>query len=374
MLGTIKSPVVLVDDPQELRRQWPMGTRCVLYVPDQAPTGMTDAELAWSPAWDAPLVRLFTSGSTGTPEPHQKTLAQLAHGAKALGARLEHDIHGRLATLKQMVCSVPPQHMFGLEASVLLSLLHGIPVLDRRPLLPSDVKAAFQRCGRGTAWVATPLHLRALVKSAEVVPHCRVVIASTMPLAPALAAHAENLVGAPVLEIYGSTETGAVAMRRTAYDASWRPLQDVRVEPTAQGTLVWGDHFPSPQMLADQIELDAQGGFALLGRQADVIKIGGRRASLANLNLLLQDLPGLADGAFYLPNTGAPTERLVLIYAGTVLDRASTLAWLRRRMDPVFLPRALIRVEHMPRTESGKLPRAALDAVFATWKASKTRQ
>ena len=48
----------------------------------------------------------------------------------------------------------------------------------------------------------------------------------------------------------------------------------------------------------------------LLGRQADLVKIGGRRASLAGLNLLLQDLPGLHDGVFYLPDTGDPTERL----------------------------------------------------------------
>ena len=79
------------------------------------------------------------------------------------------------------------------------------------------------------------------------------------------------------------------------------------------GTDVWGAHFPSPQTLADQTESDGRGGVRLLGRHADMIKIAGRRTSLANLNLLLQDLPGLAEGVFYLPPTGAPTERLVLI-------------------------------------------------------------
>ncbi len=365
--------VVVADDPAALDRPWPPGTRCLLYIPNQTPTAIADADLAWSPAWQAPLVRLFTSGSTGRPEPHQKTLAQLALGAEALGLRLEHEIDGGLATLKQLVCSVPPQHMFGLEVSVLLSLVHGIPVLDRRPLLPADVKAAVERCGSGTAWFTTPLHLRALAESAETVPHCSVVIASTMPLAPALAARVEELVGAPVLEIYGSTETGAIAMRRTAHDATWRPLHGVRAEPMEQGTRVWGAHFPSPQMLADEIEPDGRGGFALLGRQADMIKIGGRRASLASLNLMLQDLPGLTDGVFYLPATGSPTERLVLIYSGKALDRETALNWLRRRVDPPFLPRSFIRVERMPRTESGKLPRAALDAVFSAWKARKTR-
>jgi len=374
MLSSSVDPIVVVDDRRELRRHWPGRTRCILNVPEPTSTGITATDMAWSPVWDAPLVRLFTSGSTGTPEPHLKTLAQLAQGADALAARLEQDIDGGLAAIRQIVCSVPPQHMFGFEASVMLSLVCGIPVLDRRPLLPADISAAFHRCGAGTAWVATPLHLRALVQSAEVVPHCRVVIASTMPLAPELAAQAERLLGAPILEIYGSTETGAVAMRRTAHNVNWRPLQGVRVEPAADGARVWGAHFPSPQMLADTIEPDARGGFNLLGRQADLIKIAGRRASLASLNLLLQDLPGLSDGVFYMPQTGAPTERLVLIYAGAPLDRASTLAWLRERMDPVFLPRAIIPVERLPRTVSGKLPLAALKAVFTAWLASKSAQ
>jgi acyl-coenzyme A synthetase/AMP-(fatty) acid ligase len=234
------------------------------------------------------------------------------------------------------------------------------------------VTAAFQRCSSGAAWIATPVHLRALVKSAEVLRNCRVVITSTMPLAPTLAAQAESLIAAPVLEIYGSTETGAVAMRRTAQTADWRPLGGVRIEPATDGTVVWGTHFTSPQTLADQTESDGRGGVRLLGRHADLIKIAGRRTSLANLNLLLQDLPGLADGVFYLPPTGAPTERLVLIYTGARLDRASTIAWLRQRVDAVFLPRALIHVEHMPRTESGKLPRAGLDTVFAAWREARS--
>ena len=105
--------------------------------------------------------------------------------------------------------------------------------------------------------------------------------------------------------------------------------------------------------------------------KGDLIKIAGRRASLAGLNLLLSDLPGWVDGVFYQPATGAATERLVLIHAGPALDRASTEAWLRERMDPVFLPRTVIRVDQLPRAANGKLPRSALDAVYNAWLAGK---
>lgn len=365
ILKSVASPLIIVDDAKLLQPHWAEHAGCLVQVPQAQPSSESDGSLAWSPDLEAPWLRLYTSGSTGAPEPQVKTLGQFARGAQVLAARLDQDVPGGLAAVRQIICSVPPQHMFGVETSVMLSLVAAIPVIDRRPLLPADVQAAFEGCSGDAAWIATPLHLRALAQSGVVVPRCRLVLVSTMPLAPALAAQAETLTHAPVLEIYGSTETGVVAMRRGALDPRWRPVQGVRIESEGACTRVWGTHFPSPQTLADQVQLDAQGGFDLLGRQRDLIKIGGRRASLAGLNLLLQDLPGLADGVLYLPASGAPTERLVLIHAGPPLDRAATEAWLRERMDPVFLPRTIIRVDRLPRTESGKLPRAALDQIYA---------
>jgi acyl-coenzyme A synthetase/AMP-(fatty) acid ligase len=365
ILKSVANPVIVVDDARLLQPHWSEHARCLVHCPEPPAHPVADATLAWSPDLDAPLLRLYTSGSTGTPEPQVKTLGQFARGAQVLAARLDQEVAGGLAAVRQIVCSVPPQHMFGVETSVMLSLVAAIPVVDRRPLLPADVQAAFERCAGDAAWIATPLHLRALAQSGVALSRCSLVLVSTMPLAPTLAAQGETLARAPVVEIYGSTETGVVAMRRGALDPRWRPVQGVRIESEGSRTRVWGTHFPSPQLLADQVEVDAQGGFDLLGRHGDLIKIAGRRASLAGLNLLLQDLPGQDDAVFYLPATGAPTERLVLIHAGPPLDRAATEAWLRERMDPVFLPRTIIRVDRLPRTESGKLPRAALDQVYA---------
>jgi 3-hydroxymyristoyl/3-hydroxydecanoyl-(acyl carrier protein) dehydratase len=185
-----------------------------------------------------------------------------------------------------------------------------------------------------------------------------------MPLTQALAQQTENLAAAPVLEIYGSTDTGVLAMRRAAGETQWQPVDGVRLAPTDTVTRAWGSHFASPRMLPDQIDVDGSGRFTLLGRQADLIKIAGRRTSLAGLNLLLQELPGLEDGVFYLPATGSATERLCLIYSGPALDRLDVDQWLRARIDPVFLPRILIRVDRLPRSDNGKLPRQALDRLF----------
>jgi acyl-coenzyme A synthetase/AMP-(fatty) acid ligase len=362
---------VVVGDPQAWTEAWcaERSTAHLACQPDWQPARASAEALAWQPAWDETALLLYTSGSTAAPEPQAKTLLHLARGALVLGARLEAEIEGGLAAIGRIVCSVPPQHMFGLECSVMLPLVHGIPVLERRPLLPADVSAAFADAPAG-AWIATPMHLRSLVQSAVAVPSCSVVIVSTMPLTQAVARQSEQLVRAPVLEIYGSTETGALAMRRTARGTAWRPMDGVQLEAGNDAMLGRGTHFASPVKLFDELLVEPDGTFTLLGRQADLVKIAGRRTSLAGLNLLLQDLPGLEDGVFYLPAVGSPTGRLCLIHSGLPLDRATARRWLRERLDPVFLPRTFIRVDRLPRDDNGKLRRQSLDRVFAEWQSA----
>lgn len=371
ILRSCSNPMVIVDDEKLLQPQWNDYARCLVNSPAVMQCSTSKNVSEWLPDWDSPIVRLYTSGSTGTPEPQTRTLGQLARGAQVLGRRLDEEVDGGLSALTSLVCSVSPQHMFGLETSVMLSLVHGIPVLDSRPLLPADVMTAFEQLADGAIWIATPLHLRALVSTGDDIPNCSVVIASTMALDPVVAGHAERRTKAPVLEIYGSTETGVVAMRRTTRDLNWRPVQGVRIDISDTCTQVSGSHFPSPRVLTDYIETNVSGDFRLLGRHADMIKIAGRRASLAGLNLLLLDLPGLTDGVFYLPATGGPAERLVLIYSGEVLNVDATERWLRERIDSVFLPRGIIHVPSLERTDSGKLSRAVLDRLYTTWRSER---
>ena len=226
--------------------------------PEWKPCAASASDLAWQPAWDTVAVLLHTSGTTGDPQPQPKTLLHLATGALLLGARLAKEIEGGLDGVDHLVCSVPAQHMFGLECSVMLSLVHGTPVLDRRPLLPADVAAAFAEAGRA-AWIATPMHLRGLVRSARPCPACAFAIVSTMPLGHALALQSEQVLAAPVLEIYGSTETGALAMRRTARETRWSPLDGVSLAPVEGATLGRGAHFASPVQLLDEIVVEANG-------------------------------------------------------------------------------------------------------------------
>ncbi len=72
-------------------------------------------------AWPVPLIPaeqlaalIFTSGSTGAPVPHPKSFGALVQSVRAEAQRLGPDLHGCA-----ILATVPPQHMFGLESSVL---------------------------------------------------------------------------------------------------------------------------------------------------------------------------------------------------------------------------------------------------------------
>lgn len=315
---------------------------------------------------------LFTSGSTGKPSAHRKTWGQLWQGAQSLAAALGWS-RGEPVCI---VGSVPPQHMFGLETTVLLPWLAGVPVHAARPLLPADLDAALRRHTAPGWWMTTPVHLRAALSHA---PHDRGeppplagIVASTMMLPAPLASAAEMQWRVPVMEIYGSTETGALATRRTAQGAAWRLLDGVKLARGGGENAVSasGGHVGAPVQLGDDLEL-GDGSFIWRGRCSDLVKVGGKRASLAALNQHLLEIPGVEDGAFFMPpeaEAGRTTQRPAAFYvahgAAAPAPRAVAAA-LRERIDAVFVPRPLYRVDALPRNANGKLPQTELQDLFA---------
>jgi acyl-coenzyme A synthetase/AMP-(fatty) acid ligase len=315
-------------------------------------------------AADAVVAIGFTSGSTGVPTANAKTWGSF-HASTAQNLAALADLHDG-ATLP-VVATVPPQHMYGMEMSVLLPLLGNVAVHDARPFFPEDIAAALRDAPAPALLVTTPVHLRTLVESGVALPPLAAIATATAPLPQALAAQAEARFGCEVRELFGSTETCIFARRRTACETAWTPFAGVRLQPVPDGTLVTAPHLPEPRMLADIVELDADGHFVLRGRQADMIEIAGKRASLADLTRRLLAIEGVRDGVICQATTADAygVRRIAaVVVADPALDDATLLAALRESTDPVFLPRRLRRVDALPRNETGKLPRAALDALL----------
>ena len=312
------------------------------------------------PAFPAeqPAAVVFTSGSTGRPMPHVKSWGSLVRGALAFGRHLGFGP----ALAPQIIGTVPPQHMFGLEATVMLPLQWRGAVDAGRPLLPSDVKAALEAAPDPRWLMTTPLQLRACVDDAlEFGGELRGVISSTMPLETPLAQAAEALWRCPVEEIYGSSETGMMALRRTARGPTWTLCEGLGFEAADGAMRVQGGHLDAPFTLTDRVELEGARSFRLLGRIVDMIKVAGKRTSIEDLNTRLRAVSGVVDGVFYMPDGAV---RPVAFAVAPATSRASIIEALRRDLDPVFLPRPLYLVDALPRAANGKITRDGLEALL----------
>lgn len=307
---------------------------------------------------------VFTSGSTGTPVPHRKTWGGLVHNARAAAARLS-------AQGLNIVATVPGQHMYGFESSILLALLGGSAIWHEKPFFPVDIASALARVPAPRLLVSTPFHLNTCVQSALPWPPLQMVLSATAPLGEDLAGQVEAQLQAPLHEIFGSTDTNQIATRRTLAGARWQLLDWVQLSQQDGQTIVHGICLPSPMRIGDGIALRGEREFELLGRDTDQLNIAGKRNSLANMNQLLLRLPGVQDGCFFMPTPqeaqqAAPTQvlRPCAFVVAPGLDAQAIRQHLRQHVDPVFLPRPVWFVDQLPRNAASKLPRAALLALY----------
>ncbi len=313
------------------------------------------------PRIDDDLVAAYvlTSGSTGDPVPHAKPWGLLVRNAMSEASRLASAL--RRADLRgvALVATVPAQHMYGFESSVLLAL-HGGAVLDSgRPFFAADVAAALALAPAPRVLVTTPFHLKTVLDAEIALPPVALVLCATAPLAPQLAARAEARFGAPLVEIYGCTEAGQVATRRTVAGPEWQTFDGLSLSGDGDAVTVSGGHVPQPTVLADVLEVESEHTFRLLGRSNDLINIAGKRSSIGHLDFHLNSIEGVVDGAFWMPPDdradGLGIVRLVAFVVAPSLSREHILEGLRGRIDAAFLPRRIVPVDALPREATGKI-------------------
>ncbi|HEY0666089.1 MAG TPA: AMP-binding protein [Gallionella sp.] len=332
----------------------------VFHYPDIPVANFTPDAMPEIPA-EQVIAIVFTSGSTGDPMPNKKTWGAVCGSVTAAAGRLgildRHDL--------TMLGTVPPQHMFGLESTVLIALRGGVMLHAGKPFYPADIGAALREVSGPRALVTTPVHLRALLSSGIALPSVELTVCATAPLSRELAERAEQSYNTALYEIYGFTEAGQIATRRTATTDEWHTLDGLSLHVCGGATCVSGTFVAGEQPLGDVVELHSNTTFLLHGRTADLINIAGKRTSLASLNHHLNAIEGVHDGAFYMPDEKAgETVRMVAFVVAPQLSNGEITHALRQSIDPVFLPRPIIRLEALPRNATGKLPRASLEALL----------
>ncbi|MGQ7249646.1 AMP-binding protein [Halomonas sp. V046] len=366
---TGRSAVLPGDDrPQTLARLTPLVEGSLPATPPPPSQAPPPTPVPIDP--EAEAVVLYTSGSTGKPVMQPKRFRQLES---------ELDRQAELWPLEgaAVISQVSHQHIYGLLTGILRPLCHGVPFCgaeNRYPEAMAERLAEASDAGLGARLVSSPAQLSRLPEHLSW-PSAAMVFSSGAPLALRDAQRCEHLLGAPVIELYGSTETGGIAHRRQTLSEAWTPLPDVEIA-LGDGTLSLRSPFlASPQewwQQADRVE-PAANGFRLLGRSDRVAKIGGKRISLTATERYLRQYATIDDAhcldlerrdgrlgvvvamaAETLPHHHASRRALVT----TLRDHLATL------LEPVAIPRYWRFVQALPINSQGKRDHATLRRTF----------
>ena len=307
----------------------------------------------------------FTSGSTGKSTPNRKYWRTIRVSTQSNIDLLLEDRTGPM----HLLATVPPQHMWGFETSVLLPLFCDVAVSYLTPFFPQDIADALASLDQPRALVSSPVHLDALLNANVGDVRIDCIYSATAPMTAELAQKLEDRFAAAVIEIFGCSEAGTFAARHTASESLWRLSKSFALTIGENGALISAAHLPEDVALQDVVELVDKDHFRWLGRHQDMVNIAGKRASLADLNHRLNAIPGVIDGVIFTPDD--TSKRLAALVVAPGLEPSDILDELKRGLEPAFLPRPVYVVPMLPRQETGKLARKMVVELFEETRRSR---
>jgi len=353
---------------------------------------------------DVGAVVLCTSGSSGQPKQISKRWRQLAAEIEALEALWHWS-----ETPACVLGSVSAQHMYGLPFRLLWPLCAGRVVARRQLVYPEALQHA-SLPHADFVWIASPALLKRLGTSldhAALRAGLRQIVSSGGPLPGDVSDMLARDLACRPCEIYGSSETGAVAWRQG--DTAWQPLPGAEVGArdhaetaetggkggatdtaavgttgnvaanngaTASPAALWirspwlqaGETFQSN----DAVRLTAD-GFVLLGRMDRIVKIEEKRIALPAVEQALATHPCVHEARVDLVTGEARLSALIALTPQGVHTlrnggRAALAQALRTHIAPtqeaLAVPRHWRFVRELPWNAQGKLPRGDFEAAM----------
>ncbi len=325
----------------------------------------------WPPATrpkkaDSVFMQLFTGGSTGTPKVWSKTAINLF-------AEAAYQADKYIFTGSDLVAAtVPPYHIYGLLYTVMAPFLASAAVLPGTYVFPGEITAILK--GKPvTILVSVPVHYR-LLKGTELrAPKLRLAFSSAGPLDREDAAAFFRLTGVGPEEIYGSTETGGIACKSSATGRDELEPFECLEWKISHDRLCVKSPFVSPDLpvdsrgfftTGDRASAAGEGHFTLLGRADGVVKVGGKRVDLNDVQDRIKRIPGVRD-AFAISMSGRKGRGTdIAAVIETDLDENEVRAILSETLEQYAVPRRIRTVSKMPSTSTGKYDREATMKYF----------
>ena len=318
-------------------------------------------ELPPPPERDEVALIMHTSGTTGRPKAVPLTFGNIRSNARGLVQAMG------LGDDERWLCPLPLAHVGGLMVVLRSAIMATTAVLAPPPFEAQAIAAQLRDGGITTASLVPTQLQRLLDAGAAPGPELRRILLGGGSMPRALLSRARSA-GFPVCPSYGLTQACSTVTVAEPGDleSAGRALPGVGVAITAEGEIVVSGGTVSALgslRTGDLGRIDPQGRLVVTGRRGEVIISGGENVAPAEVEAVLAEHPAVAEAAvFARPHAlwGEAVTALVVPRDGARPAQAELRAHCLERLAAFKVPKAFELVDELPRTESGKVRRAAL--------------
>jgi malonyl-CoA/methylmalonyl-CoA synthetase len=322
---------------------------------------------------------IYTSGTTG-----RSKGAMLSHGNLAANALALHRAWG-FSPDDVLLHALPIFHVHGLFVALHCAFLSGAPMVWLPKFVDAEVVAGL---AKSTVMMGVPTFYTRLLANpaftAERAAHMRLFISGSAPLLESTFAEFEARTGMRILERYGMSEAVIITSNPLGGDripgSVGYPLPGVELrigggEATGvieiRGPSVFSGYWRMPEKTAEEFTADGffktgdvghrdpDGRVWISGRAKDLIISGGYNVYPKEIELVLDELSGVAESAV----VGVPHpdfgEGVVAVVIGSG-DEAAMIAECRRQLAPYKSPKRIVFVDELPRNAMGKVQKNLL--------------
>jgi acyl-coenzyme A synthetase/AMP-(fatty) acid ligase len=322
------------------------------------------------------LIKL-TSGTTGAPRAVLFTAEQLEADCDQVCETMgigENDMNYGVVAFS---------HSYGFSNLVTPLLCRGVPLVAAEDALPRAILSGIAASG-ATVLPAVPAVFQALSGVDGDMPTLRLCISAGAPLPPATARAFHARFGRKVHTFYGASECGGIC-----YDTSedeietpgfvGRPLRGVHIEPLEGGEIrvhsaaiglgslpvsVDGDLAGGAFRPSDLLE-ESVTGWRITGRRTDVINVGGKKVSPAEVESVLLAHPAVREAVVFGTSAESRTQAVcACVVAEGEVSEAVLRAHCASRLASWQVPRTITRLGNMPVNARGKINRRELAERF----------
>ena len=334
---------------------------------------------------------LYTSGTTGRSKGAMLTHANLVSNARTLAE------HWRFTAEDVLLHALPIFHTHGLFVAINVTLAAGGAMI----FLPGfDLDAIVRLMPRATTMMGVPTFYTRMLDddrlTRDLAAGMRLFVSGSAPLLAETHAAFEARTGHRILERYGMTETNMIASN--PYDGERRagtvgrelPGVEVRITdpddgaPVPDGEIgqievrgpnVFQGYWQMPEKTAAELRddgffltgdlgrRDADGYLSIVGRGKDLIISGGYNIYPKEIELVLDDQPGILESAVIgvpHPDFGETPVGVLVPQRRADPDLDAVKAAMCEALAGYKRPRELVLIDELPRNTMGKVQKNAL--------------